>query len=101
MRIPPPSNSPLLGGRIIRNFVTNYKMIVIKCAKCRAKVFKYLKIGKGRLLHCWEERIIEDYSVRNEIEVKCHCGNLIGIDEGKWIRMKQRSFTCSGTRTKG
>jgi len=68
-------------------------MIVIKCAKCRSKIFKYLKVGKGR--------IVEDYSVRDGNEIKCHCGNLIGIDEGKWIKMKQRSFTYSGTRTKG
>jgi len=76
-------------------------MIVIKCAKCRLKLFKYLKIGKGRLLHCWKGRIIEDYSVRDGNEIKCHCGSSIGIDEGKWIKMKQRSFTYSGTKTKG
>jgi len=76
-------------------------MISIKCAKCKRKVFKYLKIGKGRLLHCWKERIIEDHSVRDGNEIKCQCGNLIGIDEGKWIKMKQRSFIYSGTRTKG
>ena len=76
-------------------------MIVIKCAKCRVKLFKYLKIGKGRILHCWQGRIIEDYSVRDATEIKCQCGSLIGIDEGKWIKMKQRSFTYSGTKTKG
>lgn len=72
-------------------------MLTIKCAKCKAKIFKYLKIGKGRLLHCWRQRIIEDYSVRAGNEVRCQCGNLIGIDEGKWIKLKRNSFTCSGT----
>jgi hypothetical protein len=76
-------------------------MIVIRCARCRARVFKYLKIGEGRLLHCWKERIVEDYSVREGNEVRCRCGNLIGIEEGKWIKMKQHSFTHSGTRAKG
>ncbi|MCD6600193.1 MAG: hypothetical protein J7L19_06485 [Dehalococcoidia bacterium] len=76
-------------------------MIVIKCAKCKGKIFKYLKIGKGRILHCWKGRIVEDYSARNGNEVKCQCGNLVGIDEGKWIKMKRRSFIYSGTRTKG
>jgi len=76
-------------------------MIVIKCAKCRSKILKYVKIGKGRILHCWKERIIEDNSVRDGSEVKCQCGNLVGIDEGKWIRMKQSSFIYSGTKTKG
>jgi len=73
-------------------------MIVIKCARCKGKIFKYLKFGKGRLLHCWKERVIEDYSIREGNEVKCQCGNLIGIDEGKWVKMKQHSFIYSGTR---
>jgi len=67
-------------------------MITIRCAKCKHKVFKYLKIGKGRVLHCWKDRVVKDYSVRNESEVKCQCGNLIGIDEGRWVKMKQHSF---------
>ena len=67
-------------------------MITIKCAKCKCKVFRYLKIGKGRVLHCWRGRIIRDYSIRDGNEVKCECGNLIGIDEGKWVKMKQHSF---------
>jgi len=76
-------------------------MVTVKCARCKSKIFKYLKVGRGRILHCWKGRIIEDYSVRNGSEIKCQCGNLIGIDEGKWIKMKQRSFICSGARTKG
>jgi hypothetical protein len=76
-------------------------MIVIKCARCRARIFRYVKVGKGRILHCWKERILEDHGVHAEREIRCQCGNLIGIDEGKWIRMKQRSFTCSGTRARG
>ena len=67
-------------------------MITIKCAKCKGKVFRYVKIGKGRVLHCWKSRIVKDDSVRNGNEIKCQCGNLIGIDEGKWIKMKQHSF---------
>jgi hypothetical protein len=62
-------------------------MIVIKCARCKGKVSKYLKIGKGRILHCWKERIIEDYTIRDGSEVRCQCGNLIGIDEGRWVKV--------------
>ncbi|OYD14926.1 hypothetical protein CH333_07040 [candidate division WOR-3 bacterium JGI_Cruoil_03_44_89] len=75
-------------------------MIIVKCAKCKRKVFKYLKIGKGKLWHCWKERIIEDYSVRNGDEVRCKCGNLIGIEQRKWVKLKQHSFTYSGTAVK-
>jgi hypothetical protein len=75
-------------------------MLLIRCAKCRAKIFKYKKIGKGKLLHCWKDRILEDHSVRSGNEIRCACGNLMGIDEKKWIKMKQSSFTCSGTASR-
>lgn len=71
-------------------------MITVRCAKCKKKVFKYVKIGKGKLWHCWKDRIIEDNSIRKANEIKCQCGSLVGVDEGKWIKMKQHSFTYSG-----
>ncbi len=73
-------------------------MLTIKCAKCKKPVFKYIKVGKGRVLRCHKDRIVKDYARRDGNRVLCHCGNLIGIDEGHWIKMKQGSFTCSGTR---
>lgn len=72
-------------------------MITIKCAKCRKKLFKYHKVGKGKVIHCWDARIIKDYSVRSASEVFCPCGNLIGSKVPKGIRMKQNAFTWSGT----
>lgn len=71
-------------------------MIIVRCAKCKRKIFKYRKIGKGKLLHCWKDRLIEDYTLRKQNEVRCECGNLIGIDEGKWIKMKQHTFFTQG-----
>jgi hypothetical protein len=72
-------------------------MLILRCAKCRARIFKYKKIGKGRVLHCWKDRILEDYCVRAGKEIRCACGNLIGIDEKKWIKMKQNAFSSSGS----
>ena len=74
-------------------------MIIIKCAKCKQKIFRYIKIGKGRLWHCWTERIVEDLGVHDGKTIKCTCGNLIGFNEGKWIKLKQHSFVTSGTKT--
>jgi hypothetical protein len=71
-------------------------MIIVRCAKCKRKIFKYRKVGKGKLLHCWKDRLIEDYTLRKQNEVRCECGNLIGIDEGKWIKMKQHTFFTQG-----
>ena len=75
-------------------------MLVIRCARCRAKLMKYKKIGEGRLLHCWKNRVLEDYTRRSGNEVRCRCGNLIGIDEKKWIKMKQAAFIWSGSVTR-
>ena len=75
-------------------------MIKIKCAKCHRKIFRYRKIGKGRVLHCWKDRIIKDYSLRQGEEIRCPCGNLIGMDEGRWIKMKQAAFIISGAITR-
>jgi len=69
------------------------KILTIRCTKCKSKIFRYLKIGKGRVLHCWKGRIIEDYSIHEGMEIKCQCGNIIGIDEEKWIKMKQHTFS--------
>ena len=75
-------------------------MLTVKCSECNAKIFKYKKIGKGRLLRCWKERIIRDYSVIEGNKIKCRCGNLIGIANGKCVKMKQNSFITSGTITR-
>jgi hypothetical protein len=67
--------------------------------RCRRKIFRYVKIGKGKLWHCWKDRIVEDFSIHNGKNINCKCGNLIGIDEVKWIKLKQHSFITSGTKT--
>jgi len=64
------------------------RVLEVRCKNCGEIVFKYLKIGKGRLWHCWKGRIIEDHSVREGNIVKCPCGNVVGKDEGKWIKLK-------------
>jgi len=74
-------------------------MLIIKCARCKQKIFRYVKIGKGKLWHCWKDRIVEDFSIHDGKNIKCKCGNLIGIDEDKWIKLKQRSIITSGTKT--
>ena len=74
-------------------------MMIIKCAKCKREVFKYVKIGKGKLWHCWKDRIVEDLSVHDGKNIKCNCGNLIGFNEEKWIKLKRHSILISGTKT--
>ncbi|MBC7194403.1 MAG: hypothetical protein H5U37_01915 [Caldisericia bacterium] len=72
-------------------------MLTLRCSKCKKKLFKYEKIGEGRLLHLWKNRIKEVYHI-NKLEDKyfCECGNLIGIDNKIYIRLKKGSFTYTG-----
>ncbi|MCD6411995.1 MAG: hypothetical protein J7L20_06200 [Thermoplasmata archaeon] len=68
------------------------RVLEVRCKSCDRIIFKYLKIGKGKLWHCWKGRIIEDYSVREGEIVKCACGRVIGKDEKKWIKLKPFSI---------
>ena len=72
-------------------------MLTIRCARCNEKILRYEKIGKGRLWRCWKDRVREDHSVREGNEVRCRCGNVIGVDTGKAIKIKPRSITYTGT----
>lgn len=72
-------------------------MITIRCAGCKNKLFKYHKVGKGRVIHCWDSRILKDYSVTCAGAVFCRCGNQVGQRVAKGIRMKRNAFTYSGT----
>jgi len=74
-------------------------MLTIKCARCNQKIFRYVKIGNGKLWHYWKGRIVEDLSIHDGKSVSCKCGNLIGVDEGKWIKLKQHSIVTSGTKS--
>ena len=72
-------------------------MKTIRCSKCHQKIFRYQKIGKGRILRCYKPRIVEDYSIREGNLIICQCGQLIGVDKGAYIKMKQSAFISSGT----
>ncbi|MCG9595677.1 hypothetical protein L1D15_02950 [Vibrio sp. Isolate25] len=44
------------------------KTVDIYCSKCQSKLFKYRKGGKGALVKCFKERIVEDYTKKT-----CYC----------------------------
>ena len=69
-------------------------ILTVKCVKCKQKIFRYHKVGKGQLLRCWKSRILKDNSVREGDEVKCPCGNLIGIEDDRKVNMKKGAFVC-------
>jgi hypothetical protein len=77
-------------------------MLIIKCAKCNAKILKYKKIGSGKVLRCYKERISRFYEGRvDEGKLKCgNCENVIGVFKENYIDMNNEAFTYSGTRDK-
>jgi len=74
-------------------------VLVLKCAACKKKLWKYDKIGKGEVLRCHKDRIIKIYAFKKEnSKIKCPCGKEIGIDKGSYIKMIGKAFTYTGTK---
>ncbi len=74
-------------------------MLTIKCARCGTKLMKYKKVGKGRVIRCFKDRIVKDCTIKKGNLILCpHCGNIIGKDKGNFIKMRQGSFTYKGTK---
>ena len=73
-------------------------MLTIKCANCKEKILKYVKIGKGELHRCYKSRIQQYYVDVEGNNLKCpNCGAIIGTDEGNHFKMNHQAFTYSGT----
>ena len=47
------------------------RTVQIYCAKCKFQLFKYRKGGKGALVKCFKERIVEDYTLEEVICPSC------------------------------
>ena len=74
-------------------------MLVLRCAACKNKLWKYDKVGPGEVLRCHKDRIIRIYaSTKENDKIKCQCGKDIGIDKGAYIKMIGKAFTYSGTK---
>ncbi len=73
-------------------------MLTIRCAKCKSKLFKYQKIGFGKVLKCFKDRINHTNYQLDGFRMICSCGNMIAIDKETYFQMKQGQFTCSGTK---
>ena len=78
-------------------------MLIIRCAACRKKLWRYDKIGKGEVLRCHKSSIEREFSncVKRSEVWKYICGKAIGVDMGTFIKMTSKAFTCSGTKRTG
>jgi len=74
-------------------------MLTLKCSKCKAKLFKYKKVGPGQVLRCHKDRITRLYACSvQDSSLRCPCGEVIGTDMGSYYKMNSSSFTLSGTK---
>jgi hypothetical protein len=63
------------------------KIMTIRCVKCKRKVFKYLKVGKGNLLRAYKSKIQAEYFILEKGDLKCKCGHKVAVDKGKYFKM--------------
>lgn len=74
-------------------------MLIIHCAACKKKLWKYDKVGHGHVVRCHKKRITKWYNIELiDHKIHCACGKEIGIDKGGHYRMIARSFTHTGTK---
>lgn len=74
-------------------------MLILKCAACKRKLWRYDKIGPGEVLRCHKDRIKKMYNSRVEGgKIQCLCGKDVGIDKGSFYKMIGKAFTYSGTK---
>ena len=75
-------------------------MLTIKCARCKKKLWKYKKIGKGEVLRCHKHRITKVFGWdEKEGKILCpRCKNPVGIDKGSFFKMISKNFVYTGTK---
>ncbi len=74
-------------------------MLTIKCSKCKKKLFKYRKIGRGKVLKCHKNRITKIYHMKKgPDDYRCPCNNVIGKNEGSYIKMEGENFIYTGMK---
>jgi len=74
-------------------------MLLIRCARCKRKLWKYLKIGPGRLLVCHKDRITRTWDhTRDGDDLLCLCGTRVAIDKTDHLKIIGTAITASGER---
>jgi hypothetical protein len=77
-------------------------MLILKCAACRRKLWRYRKIGPGEVHRCHKDRIDRVWNLEErDGKVWCPCGRAVGIDRDGYYTMDKKAFTYSGTKANG
>ena len=76
-------------------------MLIIRCSKCKEKIWRYDKIGQGEVLRCHKARIDRVFNEPLIFEHKILCPNCktpLGIDKGSFYKMDPNAFMYKGTK---
>ena len=75
-------------------------MLIIRCAACKRKLWRYDKIGQGEVLRCHKNRIKKLFlaDIAGNGRVYCPCGKDIAIDKGSFYKMIAKAFIYKGTK---
>ncbi|SDB56672.1 hypothetical protein SAMN05660653_02833 [Desulfonatronum thiosulfatophilum] len=74
-------------------------MLTIKCSGCKCKLWKYKKIGPGKVLRCHKSRISKRFDImERDGMLFCPCGRSIATDMGRFYKMHVDAFTYTGTK---
>lgn len=74
-------------------------MLTIKCSGCKRKLFKYRKIGPGKVLRCHKARIVKKIDIVEQVDsLVCPCGQVVGLDMGRFFKMNADMFIHTGTK---
>ncbi len=74
-------------------------VLTIKCSGCKCKLWKYKKIGSGKVLRCHKDRIGKRFDVQERDGMLiCPCGRVIASDMGRYYKMHSESFSHTGTK---
>lgn len=75
-------------------------MLLIRCAYCRTKLFKYQKIGPGEVLRCHKKRIFKVFKAEAANgKLYCgSCGKVIALEKDSFYKMIKKAFTSKGEK---
>ncbi len=79
-------------------------MLILKCAKCKKKLWKYEKIGKGEVIRLHKDRITRHYLDINleglamDEKLFCVCGQPLAHNKGSCITLVKKGILATGTK---
>ena len=56
------------------------RVMVVRCPECKKKAFKYLKVGRGKVIRCYKDRIRDDRTTHKQKAIYCPCGHRLALD---------------------